>query len=405
MPALRFSNYRLYFIGQGISLIGTWMQTVAEQWLIYPVLTQNKSLLGIVSAVNLIPTTLFVLFAGVLADRIDRRRVQILLQSFYAVIAGVMSVLIVTGKIEVWHVFVAAFLTGLVFAFDMPTRQALMINLVDKEHLASALSLNGGIFNAARALGPSLAGMLIASVGIAFAYFFNSISFLAVIVSLYLMKLPKHEEITTHSSFSTQLREGATYIRKTPIVLVSLLLLAILTAFTWPTNTLLPVFAHDIYKRGEVGFGMLQSAFGIGAMIGAFGFSALFHAVKRKNILLGFSLLLISVSTMLFSQVTNFYIALLVLVLGGWSASTLIGVLNTTVQMHVPDILRGRILSFYSLVLVGAMPIGAILSSVGVSVLGARETIGLCSLTFAGLSFSLLYLTRRVFYVQMKMMV
>ena len=244
LPALRYPNYRLYFLGQGISLVGTWMQTVAEQWLVYPILTSNKSLLGIVSFINLLPVTLLVLFAGVWADRIDRRKAQMILQSLYAAIAFIMSYLIFSGRVEVWHVIAASAVTGIVFAFDMPSRQALMVNLVDKEYFSSALSLNGAIFNAARVVGPAIAGALIAAAGIASAYFINGVSFLAVIVSVYLMQLPKHVSDTTHPPFRGQLAEGFAFIRATPMVSTSLLLVACLTIFTWPVNTLFAVFAH-----------------------------------------------------------------------------------------------------------------------------------------------------------------
>ncbi len=188
LPALRSRNYRLYFIGQGISLVGTWMAAIAEQWLVYPTLTDNKSLLGIVSAVNLAPTAVFVLLAGVIADRIDRRLGVIVQHLLYATIAMIMFVLVVTGVVQVWHVMVSAFFMGVVFAFDLPTRQSLMMSTVGKRDYGSAISLNTGIFNIARAIGPAIGGVVIAMAGVAPAYFFNSISFLAVIVSVWRMR-------------------------------------------------------------------------------------------------------------------------------------------------------------------------------------------------------------------------
>lgn len=401
MPALRYPNYRLYFFGQGISLIGTWMQTVAEQWLVYPTLTSNKSLLGIVSFVNLLPVTILVLFAGVWADRVDKRKAQMVLQSCYAVIAFVMSYLIFSGKVEVWHVIVAALIIGIVFAFDMPTRHALMVNLVDKQFFSSALSLNGGIFNAARVVGPALAGALIAATGIAPAYFINGLSFLAVIVSVYLMQLPKHPTNGEHPSFLGQLVEGFVFVRSETMVSTSLVLVAILTIFTWPVNTLMAVFAHDIYNRGEVGFGLLQSAFGLGAMIGAFGFHALYEKAQRKNRLLLFCVFVIFLSTITYAFWHQFIFSLLVLFFSGWSVATMIGILNTVVQESVPDHLRGRILSYYSFVLVGGMPFGALLASVGVGLVGAPGIIALCSLMFGLVNMVILYSTRNKFLTKL----
>lgn len=405
MPALRYPNYRLYFFGQGISLIGTWMQTVAEQWLVYPTLTSNKSLLGIVSAINLLPVTILVLFAGVWADRVDKRKAQMVLQSCYAAIAFIMSYLIFSGLVEVWHVVVASAITGIVFAFDMPTRQALMVNLVDKQFFSSALSLNGGIFNAARVVGPALAGALIAATGIAPAYFINGMSFLAVIVSVYLMQLPKHPDDIQHPSFRGQLAEGFAFVREETMVFTSLALVAILTIFTWPVNTLMAVFAHDIYNRGEVGFGLLQSAFGLGAMVGAFGFHAVYERVQHKNRLLLSCIFVIFFSTMIYALWHEFIVSLSMLFFSGWSVATMIGILNTVVQESVPDQLRGRILSYYSFVLVGGMPIGALLASVGVGTIGAPQIIFYCMMVFLVASCAILYRTRNTFYQKLETLV
>ncbi len=323
------------------------------------------------------------------------------LQSCYAIIAFVMSYLIFSGRVEVWHVIVASAITGIVFAFDMPTRQALMINLVDKEHFASALSLNGAIFNAARVVGPAIAGALIAAAGIAPAYLFNGVSFLAVIVSVWMMRLPIHPKRTEHPPFRGQLAEGFRFVRQTPVVFVSLTLVAILTIFTWPVNTLMAVFAHDIYNRGEVGFGLLQSAFGLGAMVGAFGFHALYEKVRRKNRLLLSCVFVIFFSTMTYALWHQFILSLLMLFFSGWSVATMIGILNTVVQESVPDRLRGRILSYYSFVLVGGMPFGALLASLGVGIISAPLTIALCALLFGLASVVILYSTRDTFLTKL----
>lgn len=393
-PALRSRNYRLYFIGQGISLVGTWMATVAEQWLIYPVLTNNRSLLGIVSAVNLIPTTCLVLFAGVIADRVDRRKAQIIIQSLFAVLALVLATLVFTGSIRVWHVMVAAFLTGVVFAFDMPTRQSLMVGLVEKKDFASALSLNGAIFNTARSIGPALAGILIASIGIAAAYFFNSISFLAVIVCVALMRVPTLAVTHRTKSFVEELTEGFGYIRANKIVALLLLLLAFETLFTWPSATLLPVFAHDIFRRGEIGFGLLQSAFGVGAMVGAFGFSKLYHSVSNKSLLLSTASIVEVLTLIVFSTTGFFWVATGTMVISGLAISAIVLTVSTLVQANTPDALRGRMMGFYSFVLVGGMPFGALLGSAGVATIGARLTVLSGAILFGLTSFSLIGVTR-----------
>lgn len=403
-PALRSRNYRLYFIGQGISLIGTWMATVAEQWLIYPVLTNNRSLLGLVSAVNLAPTACFVLFAGVIADRVDKRKAQMLIQFLFALIALTMSVLIFTGRVQVWHVLLAVFLSGVVFAFDLPTRQALMIATVEKRVYASALSLNAGIFNAARALGPAAAGLIIAAVGIAPTYLINGLSFFAVIVSVALMQKHLGVSQAPNATIRDSFREGVTYVRTHMVIAVLLSLFFILTVSTWPAATLMAVFAHDIFGAGAVGFGMLQSAFGAGAMIGAFGFSKVFDLTKNIYRLLIGAIIAIAGSLCIFALSPAFSLAIAAQIVLGISISTMYSLVTTLVQSDVPHELRGRILSFTSFVLIGGMPIGALLASLGVATVGARLTVLLGAIFFGLTSFGLIAATRGKFHAKLARM-
>lgn len=394
LPALRSYNYRLYFFGQGISLVGTWLQTVAEQWLIYPVLTNNKSLLGIVSAINLAPTMVIVLFAGVLADRIHKRNAFMLFQILYALIALMMSFLIFSKQIQIWHVFVAALFTGIVFAFDNPTRQSFIIDLVERKDLPSALSLSSGIFNGARALGPALAGILIATSGIAAAYFLNSLSFLAVIISLLLMRLPPHvphkEETTIFEGF----KEGVTYLKQNKVFAVLFALIGSLTLFTWPGATLLPVFAHDIFKTGEMGFGLLQSSFGVGAIIGALAFAKVYEINHNKLALLLTTIFLVVLSVMTLALTPFFWLAVLANLVSGWAVTTTFSTANTLIQLNIPAFLRGRMMSFYAFMLIGGMPIGALLASLGVATIGARLTVFVSAVFFALVSSLIIWVTK-----------
>lgn len=209
LPALRSKNYRLFFIGQGISLIGSWMQTIAEQWLVYPILTTNKSLLGLIGAVGMLPMLIFVLFAGVLVDRVNKQSIFLLFQYAYMMIAFILCFLIATHQIQLWHIFIAALVGGTIMAFESPTRMTFVMDLVEKEDLPSALSLNQSMFNSARAIGPALAGFTIAAIGIAPAYLANAISFFAVIASLYMMRFPKMKKIVVqHPPILKGLKEG-----------------------------------------------------------------------------------------------------------------------------------------------------------------------------------------------------
>ena len=382
LPALKSRNYRLYFFGQGVSLIGTWMAAVAQQWLLYPTLTNNKSLLGVASAVNAVPTIVLLLYAGVIADRTDRRIGILVQQVLYALVTFELFFLVSSGTIQVWHVFMATFLTGAVFAFDMPSRQALMIELVDKRHIASAISLNTGIFNTARVIGPTVAGLLIASIGIASAFFINGVSFVAVIVSVLFINIPRYIKIEQSDSVWRQLKSGALYVREHQHIWTPLLILFLLSLSTGPLVTFLPVFAKDIFRVGEVGFGLLQAAFGLGAVIGSFGFSKLYQAITDKHRFLAGLLIIISLSMAGFSYAPLFILALGAIFLGGWGGATLMTLVRTAVHEQVPNHLRGRLVSYYSLVLIGGTPIGALLGSVGVGTIGIRLTVLLSAIFF-----------------------
>ncbi len=381
LPALRSANFRLYFFGQGTSLIGTWLANIAEQWLIYPTLTQNRSLLGVVSALNLLPIAVLVLFAGVVTDRVDKRKFTIILQSLFAVIYLILWLLLITKHIQIWHVMLAAFLGGIIFAFDMPTRNTMVLDVVDKEHYASALSLNAGIFHAARAIGPAIAGFLIVFVGIASAYFLNSLSFVAVIISVYLMKINfvPHESPT---SFFHSLREGFAYIYNNKITAALLGIVFLASFFLWSTSTLLPVFAHDIFKTGEIGFGLLQSFSGIGAMVAAFGFYSIYQKIKNKFLLLFLPAFIAGVSLAGFSISPTFPLALFFQFTAGLAVGIVYSGVNTLLQVKAPDHLRGRIMAFYSFTLFVSMPLGALLESVIIRSWGVRTTVLGASLSF-----------------------
>jgi MFS family permease len=395
-PALKSSNFRLYFAGQGISLIGTWFASVAQQWLIYPTLTHNQSMLGIVSAVNLLPTALLILIAGVYADKVNKRNFVIILQALFAVISFAIAFLIFSGMIQIWHVLVASVIGGILFSFDMPTRTALVTDMVEKKDMASAISLSSGMFNAARAIGPAIAGVLIAVTGIAFAYVVDATSFVAVIISLFLLKIPPYTVQPHHGqSLKEGFAEGLSYIRSHTEIIFILLLVAILTIATWPTAVLLPVFANDVYKQGEVGFGLLQSVYGIGAMIGAFGFSMLFDRIKHVYT---FILVLISIlggSYILFALSPSFILALFVYTISGWGMATFYSTCGIMLQMDVPNHLRGRITSFYSFMIFGAMPIASMGTSLIVPYLHARNTSLVVPIGGALVTLLIIYLIER----------
>lgn len=393
-PALKSGNYRIYFAGQGISLIGTWFSTVAQQWLIYPTLTSNQSMLGIINAANMIPTAVLVLLTGVIADRVNKRATVIWVQSLFAVVTLILSALIFTGKIQIWHVLLSSIITGIIFAFDMPTRNSLVIDIIDKKDLPSALSLNTGLFNAARAIGPALAGITIATVGIAPAYLIDGISFIAVIISLYMLKLPKHVRSDNHPSLFKGLKEGIDYVKTNKITAVLLALTVLVTYFSWPASVLQPIFAHDIFLSGEIGFGLMQSAYGIGAMIGAFGFAKVFENTKNIYKFISTLVFLQIIFYLLFAISPSFYFSLALLLGMGWVIASFYAILNTLLQLHVPASLRGRMIGFYSFMLFGSIPLASITTSVLIPYMNARMIVFLSTVLFALSTWAMFYVLR-----------
>lgn len=393
-PALRSRNYRLYFTGQGVSLIGTLMASTAQQWLVYPILTRNQSMLGVMNAINSIPTMILLLYAGVIADRIDRRIGMLVQQVLYALIAFVLFSLVATGTIQLWHVMVAAFLSGAIFAFDMTTRQAFMIELVNKDAIASAISLNTGIFSLGRVIGPVAAGVVIASMGIAPAFLVNGLSFLAVIGGILLISLPPFHVLSKTKSLRKELTSGIEYVRTKHDVRMSLLLLFILSVCTAPVFTLLPVFAHDVFRVGEVGFGVLSGAIGIGAVVGSFGFSPIYTRLKEHGGFTVLLLILVTVSLTGFAVSPSYPAALTLLVFGGFGSASLMSLVRTVIHEQVSSTFRGRLVSFYSLALIGGTPIGSLLASVGVATIGARLTVFASAIVFGFAALILMRLKR-----------
>ena len=406
LPALRSPNYRLFFVGQGISLVGSWMQSVAEQWLVYPVLTTNKSLLGMITAVNMIPTLIFVLFAGVLVDRVNKRKMFIAFQIVYAVIAFILYILIVTKQIQLWHIFLAAGIGGIIFAFENPTRQTFMMELVEKKYLPSAMSLSSALFNSARALGPAAAGIVIATLGIAPAYFINSISFFAVIFCLMLMKFPPQEtQKAAPQPLFSGLKEGLGYIKENKIYLALLAVVGSITFLSFPGSTLQPVFAHDIFKTGEIGFGLIQSTFGVGAMIGGLTFSKIFEHLKHKHRLLFTAVAITVVMMLVYAWAPRFWIALVAQAIGGWAISTVYSICGTLMIIGVPETMRGRISGIYTFVFIGFMPFGALLASVLVSVIGPQLIVTICAIGIAIIFSTLMILMKGKFQEKIATMV
>ncbi|HXW63396.1 MAG TPA: MFS transporter [Candidatus Acidoferrales bacterium] len=373
--SLKHRNFQLFFSGQLISLTGTWMQNVAQSWLVYR-LTGSSLLLGVVSFAGQIPVFPMAPLAGMVADRWNRRTIVIITQTASMILAFILSALTLAKRVTVWEVIVLAALLGVVNAFDIPARQSFLVELVGRDDLMNAIALNSSIFNSARIIGPAIAGIVVASIGEGWCFFANGVSYVAVIIGLFLMRItPRVAERAITSAFD-HIAEGFRFVRRTAPIRALLLLLGLVSLVGIPYTVLLPVFAKSVLHGNARTLGVLGSAAGIGALSGA-----LTLASRRRVQGLGrwvwmacvaFGLFLI-----LFSFSHWYMLSVLLLVPVGFSLMTQMGATNTLVQSMVPDRLRGRTMAVYSMMFMGMSPLGSILSGAAAERMGAPVTVAL----------------------------
>ena len=357
LPAFQHRNYRLFFGGQLVSLIGTWAQSIGQGWLVLE-LTNSPLALGAVSALQFTPSLLFGLWAGVLADRFPKRRILLCTQSAAMLLAVVLGLLTSLHLVALWHVLVLATLLGLVNALDMPTRQAFVGEMVGKEHLASAIALNASLFNAARVVGPAIAGLLIGWLGVTPLFWLNAASFSAVLVALSRMDVAPPARRVRHGGMNAELLEGLRYVRRTPVILLIMVMIGVVGTFGMNYQVLIPLFARAVLHRGASGYGFLMSALGFGSLLAAL---TLALAGRRPGLgrvvaaAFGFSLLQLAVAA---SHTYALTLALLVAV--GYCGVLFMATANTIVQTTSPPELRGRVMSLYITLFAGSTPIGSL---------------------------------------------
>jgi MFS family permease len=357
--SLRHRNFRLFWSGQLVSLIGTWMQTVAQAWVVLE-LTHSSLKLGIVSALQFLPMLFLSFFTGPFIDYFDKRRIIIGTQVLLMLLAFVLAALTWAGVVRYWHVLILATLLGVVNTVDMPARQAFIITMVGKEDLMNAIALNSSIFNAARAFGPAVAGILISGLGTAVCFLVNGFSFLAVIAGLLMMRMPpapRREAPSYH--IIRDITEALRYIRSTPVVLRTIVLVATVSIFGTNFNVLVPVYARMELHRDAAAFGFLLSSFGIGALFGAASLAFLSRWEPRPAFLFGGGLAL-SLFLMLIGLQRSYGLTAVLLAFSGWSMVTFFGMANTIVQLNTEDRLRGRVMSVYTLSFGGLTPFGSL---------------------------------------------
>ena len=380
--ALKHRNFRLFFAGQFVSLIGGWMQTTAQGWLVYQ-LTGSKVLLGTVAAVGALPLLLLSVWGGSLADRHPKRTVIFFTQTGMMLLAFAFAALVWSGRIQPWHILVLAALGGAAMAFDMPARQAFTVEMTSREDLMNAISLNSSIFNGARIVGPSVAGFLMAHVGMAWCFLLNGLSFIAVIAGLLMMRLPKFVPPAEPHSTGRHVVEGFAYVAGHQRVRLLLLLLGVVGIFGWSYSVLLPAYATDILHVGERGYGALLSANGVGALLGALTVATYGSRVRPRLMILG-GLWVFSATLVLLAVVRWFPLVLACLAVGGWGMLLYFATTNTLVQTSVSDAMRGRVMGIWALVFGGTIPLGGLESGLLSQAVGVPWTVAAGALFCAG---------------------
>ncbi|MBO0795954.1 MAG: MFS transporter, partial [Ktedonobacteraceae bacterium] len=360
-----------------VSLIGTWMQTTGQSWLVLQ-LTKSAWALGVVGALQFLPVLFFTLFGGVLADRLPKRRMLLITQSMAAILAFVLWLLVFTHTVQLWHVFILAALLGISNAFDMPTRQSFVVEMVGRKDLPNAIALNSSVFNMARIVGPGIAGLVIAWFGEAPLFLLNAISFIPVLAGLAMINPAQlHTQATPtnakHQSAFKSLGEGFVYIWNTPAILMIIAIVGLVSLFGINFNVTLPLMATDVLNVGAEGFGFISSAFGLGALLAALWLAWVNKRPAIKQIL--FSAILFGIGEALFA-VSHWYLLSLVLVaMVGFLQIAFSAVANSTLQTLAPDHLRGRIMSMYMLVFAGSTPLGNLLTGAGARSFGVSATL------------------------------
>lgn len=386
-PALYVRDFRVFWIGQVISFSGTWMQSTAQGWLVYS-LTRSPLYLGIVAAASSLPVLLFTLLGGVAADRFRKKTLLIITQSLSILPALLLGMMTDFKIITPLHIIVIAFSLGIINAFDLPARQSFLIEMVQRGRLTNAIALNSAAFNGARILGPLMAGFAIAYTGVATCFYINALSFLAAIAALIKIKgTPlKPTPLTIGSgtkdifrNYINDLREGLLFIRGNKDILRIMMLVAIFSLFGIPFVTLLPVFAEDILMVGAKGLGYLGGASGIGAFTAAL-IIAYRGEIRAKGILMSIAALIFSLSLMAFSVSRYYTASLIILIFTGWGIVTFLALGNSFVQLTVPDELRGRVMSVYTLLFLGLSPIGNSLIGLIADIFGAKRAIAIDSI-------------------------
>lgn len=390
--AFRNRNYRLYFAGQGISLIGTWMQRTAVSWVIYTI-THSAFMLGFTVFASQFPSFLLSLYGGIISDRYNRYKILLITQAASMIQAILMTLLILTNHYIVWEILALSVILGIINAFDVPVRQPLVHELVnDRADLPNALALNSSMVNIARLLGPALSGIVLVKFGAGICFLLNALSFVAVIGSLLSMKLPGYTPKPVTRKIASELMEGFRYLRNTPSISMTLMLLTLISLLVLPYNTLLPIFAKLIFKGDAATYGYINSFIGLGALGGSFYLASLKQGTDLKFVLLS-NTIIFGVCLILFSHISSFPVAMIFAVLCGFGMMSQTTICITIIQVTSDKNMRGRMMSYVAMAYFGMLPLGSLFIGAVSQQIGAPDSIlcqGVIALVIAALFYDFL---------------
>ena len=372
--AFRNYNYRLYFSGQSVSLIGTWMQRTGVSWVVFT-MTGSPFMLGLTAFATQFPSFVLSLLGGIASDRYNRYKVLLLTQVLSMVQAVLLAILVLTGKYQVWEILTLSVMLGVINAFDVPARQPMVHEMVtDKADLPNALALNSSMVNLARLIGPALSGIILQKFGAGICFSINALSFAAVITSLLLMKLPPYIAPSVKKKVARELREGFVYLRSTPSINVIMLMLALSGLLVLPYNTLLPVFAKVIFKGDAATFGYINSFIGLGAICGSVFLASLKPGTDLKLVLL-INTIIFGTFLMLFSHISYFPLAMLFATITGFGMMSQTTIIMTIIQVTADKNMRGRVMSYVAMAYFGMLPLGSLLIGAVSTLVGAPDAL------------------------------
>jgi MFS family permease len=378
--SLKVKYFRFYWLGMFVSLVGTWIQTVVLSWLVFQ-LTNSSFLLGVVGFLATIPVFVLSVFGGVLADRTNKRNILICTQGAFMFLAILLAILTQLKLITTWQIMSIALFNGVIMAFDAPARQSIVVELVGKNHLFNAIALNSVAFNSSRIIGPAIAGVLVAIIGMSGCFYLNAASFLAVIIALFYIKF-NHTVSGSNNSAFKDVKAGLVFVNSKPVILALMSVVGAMSIFGVSYILLMPVFASHVLGVGLKGLGGLMSSSGLGALVGALGLARL-GDFKFKGKFLIYSVFLFSASLILFSLSKSYPLSILALVLVGSFSVVPVALVNTLLQVNVPDAFRGRVMSLFMITFAGMVPFGNLISGVLAQSWGVSSALFICGLICA----------------------